>query len=515
VKPYILAITAVLLLALGSWWRSQPLVQPEQLAPSDRPAETHSYRWQPKRCWFDVHWQPGFVCGTLHPPAHPPAHPPPEHGDFELAVVIIRAPVTAPDTAPLLYLQGGPGLGAGLDESGIEYWLDWFSHGGLDRDLVLMDPRGVGHSRPALTCEAHDRYSARVLTEHTPVEDELESGRALLARCFSELMHGPTNFQAKHYGTQQSARDIVGLMSVLDYPQWHLLGVSYGTRLALAVAVQPEVREHNWVRSMILDSVYPPERGGLMAWPREFTQSLERFFSWCEQQPYCRAELNDVEENFQNALAHLRNNPVAVTVPLWRSGSRKSVIINDHRFIAAVFSAMYQHHLWAEIPRAIRAALNADSEGMALLVETFINSSLNPALSLPAFYATDCRDHPSGSADEYQQALHAYPQYAHYLQYAWEYRGCIHFPPAQSTNNAAVTAELAGEIPTLLLAGELDPITPAHWAQALAEHWPASQLKILPARGHSIIGSDDCVHRHFNDFLNQPEQSWHPECLEP
>src|SRR5690625_6179089 len=108
------------------------------------------------------------------------------------------------------------------------------------------------------------------------------------------------------------------------------------------------------------DSVHPHERGELIPWPREFTESLERFCSWCEQQLSCRGEPNDVEESFQNALAHLRNNPVAVTVPLWRAGSRKSVIINDHRFIAAVFSAMYQHHLWAEIPRPIRAALNAE-----------------------------------------------------------------------------------------------------------------------------------------------------------
>src|SRR5690625_5039897 len=56
------------------------------------------------------------------------------------------------------------------------------------------------------------------------------------------------------------------------------------------------------------------------------------------------------------------------------------------------------------------------------------------------------------------------------------------FPPAQPMDDTA-TAALPGEIPTLLLAGELDPITPAHWAQALAESSPHSQLVVLPARG--------------------------------
>lgn len=506
VKPHVLAVAAVLLLALGSWWRYQPAEPTEQAATINPAGHTQTYRWAPTPCWFDVHWQPGFVCGTLHTPQ--------SQGDFELAVVIIRTPTPGAQAEPLLYLQGGPGLSAGLDNRGIEYWLDWLSHAKLDRDLVLMDPRGVGHSRPALTCSAHDRYSARVLTEHVPLKDELEGGRPLLASCFANLMQAPVNFSAQDYGTPQSARDIVGLMSVLDYPQWHLLGVSYGSRLALAVASQPQVREQNRVRSLILDSVYPPERGGLMTWPGDLTQSLDRFFTWCEQHRSCHGALPELTEKFQKALAHLSTNPIAVTVRLWRTGSNKTVIINDHRFISAVFSTMYQHHLWSEIPRAIDAALNSDSEGMALLVETFINSSLSPELSLPAFYAVDCRDHPSGSAHDYQRALETYPQYAHYLQYAWQYSGCSHFPPAQSTNDTA-TAGLPGEIPTLLLAGELDPITPAHWAQALAEHWPTSQLMILPARAHSIIGSDDCVHRHFNDFLNQPEQPWHPECLEP
>lgn len=499
-------MAAVLLLALGSWWRYQPAAPQEQPALSTHAADTQTYRWSPTPCWFDVYWRPGFVCGTLHTPAN--------QGDFELAVVIIRAQTPAEHAEPLLYLQGGPGLSAGLNDRGIEYWLDWLSHGGLDRDLVLMDPRGVGFSRPALTCDTHDRYSAQVLTEHIALRDELEGGRPLLAHCFSELMQAPTNFAAQHYGTERSAQDIVGLMSVLDYPRWHLLGVSYGTRLALAVAGQAQVRKQNLVRSLILDSVYPPERGGLMTWPRDLTQSLERFFAWCEQHPSCHGELTHVAEDFQQALMHLQKNPVAVTVPLWRSGLNKTVIINDHRFMAAVFSAMYQHHLWPEISRAIDAALNSESEGMTLLVEMFINNSLSPELSLLAFYAVDCRDHPPGSAGEYQRALQAYPQYAHYLQYSWEYRGCVHFPPAQPTDDTT-TAELPEEIPALLLAGELDPITPAHWAQALAEQWPASQLVVLPARGHSIIGSDDCVHRHFNDFLNQPEELWHPDCLEP
>ncbi|MDQ2075506.1 alpha/beta hydrolase [Marinimicrobium sp. ABcell2] len=502
-KPYVLAIAAVFLLALGTWWRYEPSPASQVIEPSQD--KLQAYQWSQTPCWFYVYWSPGIVCGVLKTPM--------EEGSFELPVVIVRAESNEPQPEPLLYLQGGPGASAGLDRAGIEYWLDWIIHAGLQRDLVLMDPRGVGRSKPVLKCEAHDDYSREILTRNVPLEKELEGGRVLLEQCFAELKQEPTNFSAEHYGTQSSARDIVGLMNALNYEQWNLLGVSYGSRLALAVAQSPDVQENNRLRSLILDSVYPPERGGLMAWPREATEGLERFFDWCEARTHCRGDFDDVEGNFQRALKHLKDNPVTVETELWREGSTLHVVMNDHRFIAAVFSAIYQHHLWPEIPNAIEAALKEEAEGMAMLVESFVNNALSPQLSLPVFFAVDCRDNPVGSAEEYSRALDEYPQYARYLQYFWEYRGCLHFSPAPETNTVP-TIESAPDVPTLLLAGALDPITPLQWAQELAEKWPETQLVVFPSTGHAVVGSDDCVHTHFKDFLDQPSERWRPECLD-
>ena len=50
-------------------------------------------------------------------------------------------------------------------------------------------------------------------------------------------------------------KDLTDLRHVLGIKQWNLHGVSYGTRLALSVMRDaPE-----GVRSVILDSPYPPE----------------------------------------------------------------------------------------------------------------------------------------------------------------------------------------------------------------------------------------------------------------
>jgi pimeloyl-ACP methyl ester carboxylesterase len=500
-KPYILAIAAVFLLVVGTWWRYEPT--PQAHSPALYDVKPQPYQWSQKPCWFHVYWSPGIVCGTLKTPN--------KGGSFELPVVIIRAAPSNRRPDPLLYLQGGPGASAGLDQAGIEFWLDWLTRAGLGRDLVLMDPRGVGRSRPALTCKAHDTYSQEVLTRDISLRQELEGGRVLLERCFSELTEAPTNFSAAHYGTQVSAQDIVGLMDTLEYTQWNLLGVSYGSRLAMAVAQQPEVRKQTRLRSLILDSVYPPDKGALMDWPREASEGLQRFFAWCETRPQCRGELTNVEASFQKALMQLQDNPVTVGVEVWRKDLLLDVVVNDHRFMAAVFAAIYQHYLWPEISTAIEAALNGEVRGMEMLMESFVNNALSPRMSLPVFFAVDCRDNPSGSSAEYQKALDQYPQYARYLQYFWEYRGCVHFSSAPVEDAAVIESTLA--VPTLLLAGELDPITPAKWARALSEQQPHSQLVLFPSTGHAIIGSDDCAHSHFNEFLDEPHELWNPECF--
>lgn len=461
-----------------------------------------SYQLEFQNCWFKSSWQVDIKCARLITPA--------SEGPHKLPVVIIRAGAAQASASPLLYLQGGPGASAGLDRQGIEYWLDWIDYAQLERDLVLMDRRGAGLSEPRLDCPEYDRFSREVLAQGIDLEQELIQGQAIVEQCYRDLTAGPAKFPATQFGTDKSARDILGLMNALDYPEWNLLGVSYGTRLAMAVAASPKAQEQSWVRSLILDSVYPPERGGIQSWPQVMTQGLQRFFQWCQTSSECRDGLLDFEGEFQRALKALKEKPIALTVRRYDGGAPVKVVVDDHRFISAVFSAVYQRHRWGDIAPAIRGAVSGEGEELQPLVGPFINQALDEDFSSLTFFAVDCGDHPAGAEAEYRQALRDYPDYAPYLELGWRYQAC-HFLGSGETTPLSV--EKPKDLPALILAGELDPITPPQWARELHRDWPQSQLVIIPDLGHSVIGTDACAHARLKDFLLEPKAPWRPECL--
>src|SRR5689334_18698670 len=98
------------------------------------------------QCWFAVPAGRDARCGVLTVP---------EQWDgaqsrlLRLRFVVFRGSNRSA-TDPIVYLAGGPGEPAGIDEASISYWWDWISRANWlgKRDLVVFDYRGVGLSEP-------------------------------------------------------------------------------------------------------------------------------------------------------------------------------------------------------------------------------------------------------------------------------------------------------------------------------------------------------------------------------
>lgn len=458
---------------------------------SDAPPD--EYRFVSVPCWFDVPRMEDIRCGELHTPV--------SSGAFALPVVRILDSSSGHRADPIIYLQGGPGGSARLNSEGIESWLNWLHYAKLGRDFILMDPRGVGRSRPALTCAAYDQYNIKVLRENIPIQQELVEGSEIVAQCFEGLAR--KGFKPEHYGTVRSAQDLRALMVLLteqnpQYRAWNLLGVSYGTRLAIEAA-----REFPAVRALVLDSVYPAGYGGLQTWPELFDQSLNRFFSWCTTDADCKPENNQVMlARLLLALDVLREQPMELSVARWNGEAPVSLVLNDYRFLSAVFAATYSHHDWVHIDSSIEAAIQRDRAGVHTLVESFINNALADSFSGLAFFAVDCIDNPVQSEDEYQNTVARYPQFSRYMKALWQYQPC-HFLAEEG--GQGLQDGVLPEVPALLLSGELDPITPVEWAEVLHSQWPDSQLMRLKNVGHAVINSEACVHENLYLFLDAPK----------
>ncbi len=82
-------------------------------------------------------------------------------------------------------------------------------------------------------------------------------------------------------------------------------------------------------------------------------------------------------------------------------------------------------------------------------------------------------------------------------------------PPAPAVENEPVTSA----IPTLLLSGEFDPITPPSWATLAAETLERSFSYTYPGGGHGAIVDLDCAYEMAAEFLERPTAAPDDACL--
>jgi pimeloyl-ACP methyl ester carboxylesterase len=71
-------------------------------------------------------------------------------------------------------------------------------------------------------------------------------------------------------------------------------------------------------------------------------------------------------------------------------------------------------------------------------------------------------------------------------------------------------------IPTLILSGGLDPVTPTSMAKEIASHLPNSTLVIIPQMSHTFDGlsQPECFDHICVNFINKPSHpEWNLDCI--
>lgn len=465
--------------------------------------DSSNYSLATIECWFDADWRQSIKCARLQTPA--------DNGRFSLPVVVIKAPAARQQAAPVLYLSGGPGDSAHMQAENISYWLAWYERAGLDGDLVLVDRRGTGLSVPSLDCQAYTDFSRQILAENVSLKEELSHGQEVIRECLKTLKE--KGFDISHFGTRQSAEDLRALMLALGYQRWHLYGVSYGTRLGLELL---ELAPNRTV-SAVLDSVYPKGKGRLTEWPWLLDLSLRNLFRYCLKLEGCEQNPDVFEAKFWQALAVLKQTPLKLTVKSWHNHAPYSVLVNDHRFLSAVFDALYDRVLAEKIPAAVDAALARDSQGLRSLIEPFVNYAFDPEFNSMVFMAVECSETSWVDESAYLAEVKKYSRLQAYTKDLWKYDSCrdwVSEPNKEIPERQ--TIEPFRHIPTLMLAGGLDPITPGIWAEELHRGWSGSQVLLFPEVGHSVVGNEDCAHGLLGTFFRTPAKIVSmADCVEP
>jgi len=171
----------------------------------------------------------------------------PKSRTIELAYVRLPSTASRPGP-PIVYLAGGPG-GSGIEASRgprapLFQALREFG------DVIALDQRGTGRSRPNLNCtETWDFDLAQVRT----YDSMLALARERYRSCAERLTKQGVRLTA--YNTEASADDIDDLRRALGADKITLWGISYGTHLALATVRRHEVH----ISGLILAGVEGPD----------------------------------------------------------------------------------------------------------------------------------------------------------------------------------------------------------------------------------------------------------------
>jgi pimeloyl-ACP methyl ester carboxylesterase len=409
-------------------------------------------------------------CGTLTVPENR-AEPGGRMIDIYFAVIPAQSSVSEPD--PVFMLAGGPGQAA---TEVYPFILPAFDDLSQNRDIVLVDQRGTGESNPLDCPELRD------LPLGTTDEEALD----LLAACRQRLTEQADLTQ---YITDIAMQDLDEVRAALGYDQINLFGASYGTRAAQSyMRLFPEQ-----VRTVVLNAVTSPELIIYLQVPADGQRALELLFDRCAADDACQATFPDFEEQFWQIVEALGDEGQDVTFEHPITGEEETLTLDREQFMMSVFNLLYSPDFLSLLPLLVEETAVTGDYGP--LVAQSVAFSAGVDLYQGMFRAVTCSEDAAFIEMDTAVALQADSQFPPTAEDFVS--GCEDWPLANVPD--AFRQPLDSDIPTLLLSGEADPITPPQYAEQVAAHLSNSRHIILPGYGHdvSLIGCMPAVITNF------------------
>jgi pimeloyl-ACP methyl ester carboxylesterase len=339
----------------------------------------------------------------------------------------------------------------------------------------------------------------RQATQGLPREERVVETAEFFADCYAGLMAEGIN--PLPYDSDDNAADLNDLRLALGYDQVNLYGTSYGTRIILGV-----LRDYpQGVRSAIIDSVYPPQVSLYVEYPHNAQRAFEIIFEDCAADPDCQAKYPNLRETFYRLADELNADPAYMST-FWVDGSD---------FMGAIYSALYEASAIPEIPKWIQQASHGNHAGLLWFYERgFTNDNADRFFAHGVHYTLLCREEApfNDPAEALALASELHPVIQNSMGWpdpdlaiceVWQ------VGVADPVENKAVRSE----VPTLILAGRYDPITPPAWGRLAGETLSHSYFYEFPNVGHGIMRADKCGLEIGLQFIAEPTIEPDSTCL--
>ena len=431
-------------------------------------------------------------------------HAKPNGKTITLPVAIFKSSNPSASKIPLFYLSDGPG-------GGVENILratafgDFSLHPLLDnRSLVFFDQRGAGYSQPSLYCQELEdaSYSDLDPTAGSVVDNNVHYAQAM--RCKTRLIKAGINLSA--YNSRENAADLEDLRKVLGYDKIDLYGASYGTRLALtAMRDRPQ-----GIRSVVLDGTYPPQASDLQA-PANAERAFLELFRACAADNDCNKNYPELKDNFSKTYARLNQQPVKIDVKIPGKNKTHTVTFTGRLLVEILFELLYDSEVIPVLPALLDATYREKYDLLKQLLPSVIFPYANPAGPGKAFsdgmyYSVECAEQvqfitldeaKAAAKDVMPEIRDVFLTDEHSLLnvcYGWGVKKGL---PVEKL-------PITSDLPTLVLAGQFDPITPPSNGLSTTKTLSHSTFVEFPGLAHttlSTVPATRCVTGIVESFL--------------
>ncbi len=395
---------------------------------------------------------------------------------INLNIVVLPALSNDPKPDPFFFLAGGPGQGAAQMAKQLR---EPFRQILTDRDIVLVDQRGTGKSNPLNCLDPDD--SLKSLDE--PESAALEKLKKCMAGYDADL---------RLYTTPIAMDDLDDVRGFLGYERINVYGGSYGTRAGLVY-----MRQHgDRVRTAVLDGVAPTNMRLPLFFARDVQRAFDLLIADCEKDAACSAAYPNLGTRVRALVERLENNPPLVPIVHPRTGERGEIRFTPRIMMNVFAVALYQPLAASLIPALIDRAEQNDFQGVFALAGG--GSSDEPNMSVGMQLSVICaEDAPRITPDESKKesAGTIFGPYVMRLQQ----QGCEMWP--RGTVDSSFYEPVQSSIPTLILSGEIDPVTPPLWGDAIAKTLTNSRHIVMPGTGHTA-GGTGCGRRLIRAFVD-------------
>ncbi|HSG43327.1 MAG TPA: alpha/beta fold hydrolase [Anaerolineales bacterium] len=436
----------------------------------------------------------------------PEDHSNPNEPSIRLAIAIIKDQSEGHRPDPVMLLSGGPGEKMVINASTIAQVLAPIHP---NRDLIIFDQRGVGLSEPALECPEITQTLLDLLDEPDPDVALKIQFNAWIA-CRDRLVGEGHNLSA--FNTIQNAADVDSIRIALGYDKVNLYGGSYGSLLA-----QASMRDYpKGIRSVVLTSVLPLEKSLFVDGSTTTTNAIIHLLDTCANDKTCNSAYPDLQRVLFEIINELNANPVPVIVSSPLDGQNYNALLTGDAVLSILVSLLYQTHLIPSIPEVIYDVYNGDYE----LIERQISTRLTlfDSTSRGMMLSVLCTEDLIGRTPddllnlraELPNELAGIASPEVIIEYGI-FGICANWPVQQA--GAWVNEPVSRDIPTLILGGEFDPVTPPEYGQLVAENLSHSYSFVLPGVGHFIV-ADECARSTAGNFFDDPTLAPDSSCID-